>query len=145
MTTTTKKYRYRPTESKYKGGATEMYVTYDLEQKTRGGGTATYPKVKRVYIAGDVKDWKVGLVRKKSGRKVHGIRIEYEQTRKRYRRQAFTAERGDTTYTVSPARVGPALQPFAVVVEIPERARNAHFYTAAKLPTKYRHAMQDVR
>mgnify|MGYP006987906056 CR=1 FL=1 len=26
---------YKPTESKYKGGAREMYVTYDLEQKTR--------------------------------------------------------------------------------------------------------------
>ena len=31
-----------------------MYVTYDLEQQTRGGGSAIYPKVKRVYIAGDV-------------------------------------------------------------------------------------------
>ena len=28
---------YRSTESKYKGGAHEMYVTYDLEQRTRGG------------------------------------------------------------------------------------------------------------
>ena len=45
---------YRPTESKYKGGAHEMYVTYDLEQKTRGGDMAIYPKVRRVYIAGDV-------------------------------------------------------------------------------------------
>jgi hypothetical protein len=35
---------YRPTEAKYKGGADEMYVTYDLEQHTRGGGTALYPK-----------------------------------------------------------------------------------------------------
>jgi hypothetical protein len=53
------KSRYRPTESRYKGGAQEMYVTYDLQQKTRGGGQALYPKVKRVYIAGEVKDWKV--------------------------------------------------------------------------------------
>jgi hypothetical protein len=34
-----------------------MYVTYDVRQKTRGGGSAIYPKVKRVYIAGDVKTW----------------------------------------------------------------------------------------
>jgi hypothetical protein len=48
-------YGYRPTESGYKGGAEEMYVTYDLEQCTRGGDTALYPKVKRVYVPGDVK------------------------------------------------------------------------------------------
>jgi hypothetical protein len=52
--TTTHKGRYRTTESKYKGGASEMYITYDLEQKTRGGGSTLLPKVKRVYIAGDV-------------------------------------------------------------------------------------------
>ena len=40
MTTATSQHHYRPTESKYKGGAQEMYVTYDLEQKTRGGGSA---------------------------------------------------------------------------------------------------------
>ena len=34
--------RYRSTESKYKGGAQEMYVTYDLEQ-TRGRQNALYP------------------------------------------------------------------------------------------------------
>ena len=34
MSTTTHS-GYRPTESKYKGGAHEMYVTYDLEQETR--------------------------------------------------------------------------------------------------------------
>jgi len=56
MTTTTKQRSYRPTESKYKGGAHDMFVTYDLDERTRGGGTATYPKVKRVYIAGEVKD-----------------------------------------------------------------------------------------
>jgi hypothetical protein len=39
---------YRRTESKYKGVAHEMYVTYDLEQTTRGGHSAMYPKVKRV-------------------------------------------------------------------------------------------------
>ncbi len=56
---------YRPTESKYKGGAHEMYVTYDVRQKTRGGNSKLYPKVKRVYIAGDVKDWETGNVKKR--------------------------------------------------------------------------------
>src|ERR1051326_5715674 len=106
MPATTTRRRYRPTESKYKGGAHEMYVTYDLEQKTRGGGSAIYPKVKRVYIAGDVKNWQAGRVRKKSGREVHGVRVEYEQSRAGYRRQGYRAARAETGYEVGPARVG---------------------------------------
>src|SRR5262245_10447036 len=139
MATTTKKGHYRPTESKYKGGAQDMYVTYDLEQKTRGGGHATYPKVKRVYIAGHVKGWKAGAVQKRSGREVHGVRIEYEQSRKGYRRKGFTAERGETAYKVGPAAVGSTSQRFVQVVEVPKDARKVHFYTeAGKLPGKYR-------
>src|SRR2546425_7981162 len=108
--TTTRKSSYRTTESKYKGGAHEMFVTYDLEQKTRGGGKATYPKVKRVYIAGDVKNWKTGQVRKKSGREVHGVRIEYERSRTGHRRTGYTAERGGTQYEVPPTGVGATTQ-----------------------------------
>src|SRR5438093_374200 len=93
---------YRPTEAKYKGRAREMYVTYDLEQKTRGGGTAIYPKVKRVYIAGDVKDWAAGTFAKRSGRNAHGVKIEYEQSRAGYQRRAFTATRGGKAYQVRP-------------------------------------------
>jgi hypothetical protein len=37
MTAAATNRRYRSTESKHKGSAHEMYVTYDLEQKTRGG------------------------------------------------------------------------------------------------------------
>jgi hypothetical protein len=146
MTTTTRKHSYRPTESKYKGGAREMYVTYDLEQRTRGGSSAFYPKVKRVYIAGAVKGWKTGTVKKRSGREVRGVRVEYEQSRKGYRRKQYTAERGETAYGVAPASVGATSQRFVQVVEVPEDARNVHFYTGpGKLPAKYRHALQDVR
>jgi hypothetical protein len=32
------------------------------------------------------------------------------------------------------------------VIEVPEDARNVHFYTASTaLPAKYRHALQDIR
>src|SRR5262249_54740826 len=64
MTTTTSKRKggYRPTESKYKGGADEMYVTYDLDQKTRGGGSARYPKIRRGLIAGGGEDWEARRV-----------------------------------------------------------------------------------
>jgi hypothetical protein len=34
------KRQYKSTESKYKGGAMEMYVTYDLKQQTRDDGLA---------------------------------------------------------------------------------------------------------
>src|SRR5215469_12088031 len=119
---------YRGTETKYRGGAKEMYVTYDLPQETRGGGTAVYPKVKRVYIAGDVTDWQIGDFTRKSGRIAHGVRIRYEQIRNGYRRKGFQASRGDTTFDIEPASVKPTAQQFAQVVEIPERARNVRFH-----------------
>lgn len=139
-------HRYRPTESKYKDGAQEMYVTYDRKQKTRGGGSALYPKVKRVYIAGKVKDWEMGKVKKKSGREVNGVAIEYEQSRKGYQRKGFSAERGQTSYQVKPATVKGSSQMFEQIVEVPEDAQNVRFFTSIKkLPKKYQSALQNIR
>ena len=144
--TTAARTGYRPTEAKYKGGAHEMYVTYDVDQKTRSGQSAVYPKVKRVYIAGDVKGWKAGAQQKRTGREVHGVRIEYEQRRQGYRRKGYAARRGRIGYSVESASVGPTAQRFAQVVEVPQRARNVHFYPAhAELPAKYREALQRIR
>jgi hypothetical protein len=137
--------RYRPTGSKYKGGANEMYVTYDLEQRTRGGGTALYPKVKRVYVSGDVKDWEVGSFAKRTGRMVHGVKIEHEQTRRATRREGFEATRGKTAYQVEPAKVQAAKQTFTQVVEVPREARNVQVHRAGKLPERYKGALQEVR
>jgi len=146
MTTPATDRRYRSTESKYKGGAHEMYVTYDLEQKTRGGQSALCHKVKRVYIAGEVRDWRTGLVRKKTGREVDGLWIEYEQTRKGYRRRGYAARRGETKYFVAPGTVAATAQRFVRVVEVPTDARNVHFYSdQAGLPPKYEQALQKVR
>lgn len=139
-------HRYHPTESKYKGGAHEMYVTYDVKQKTRSGDSKLYPKVKRVYIAGDVKDWKTGNIKKRSGRTVHGVAIEYEQSRTGFQRRAFTAQRGRISYSVKPSSVGGTSQTFRQVLEVPQDAQNIHFYKSAqKLPAKYRSALQEVR
>ncbi len=74
MKEATRERGYRPTESKLKGGAETLYLTYDLEQKTRGGGSALYPKVKRVYIAGEVTGWEAGVFQKRSGREVYGVK-----------------------------------------------------------------------
>ena len=138
--------QYRSTESKYKGGAQEMYITYDLKQKTRSGDEKLYPKVKRVYIAGDVKDWKTGTMKKRSGKTVHGVAIEYQQNRKGYPRSGFGAKRGGTRYTVKPSSVEGSAQKFRQVLEVPQNAQNIHFYaTARKLPARYRSALQRVR
>jgi len=144
--TTTQKGSYRPTESKYKGGASEMYITYDLPRRTRDGTGTLVPKVKRVYIAGDVQGWKLGEFRKRSGREVHGLRIEYEQSRTRYRRGEYTARRGKTEYQVPATGVAATTQHFAQVVELPQEARNVRFHPGQRdLPEPYRHALQDVR
>ena len=137
---------YRSTESKYKGGAHEMYVTYDLKQKTRANKQTLYPKVKRVYIAGEVTDWKRGKVQKRSGRKVSGAQIDYEQTRTGYHRREYTANRNSTAYNVKPATVTGSSQHFTKVVELPEDAENVHFYTnTKKLPKKYQSALQNIQ
>jgi hypothetical protein len=123
-----------------------MYITYDVKQKTRSGDSKLYPKVKRVYIAGDVKDWKTGNIKKRTGRTVHGVAIEYEQSRKGYQRRGFTAQRGQTRYSTKPASVGGTSQRFRQVLEVPQDAQNVHFYrNAQKLPQRYRSALQNVR
>lgn len=88
---------YRSTESQYKNGAREMYVTYDLAQRTRRDG-ARVPKVKRVYIASDVANWKVGTFAKRTGKRVRGamrgVRIEYRQSRSAYTRSSHATSKG---------------------------------------------------
>ena len=135
---------YKTTESKYKGGATEMYVTYDLWQATRGDSSALYPKVKRVYIAGHVTDWHVGTFVKRTGKQVHGVKIEYEQSRAGYTRQGYTATRGATHYHIPPTQVKKSTTRFSQVVEVPEEAQNVQFHRG-ELPEKYRQALQAVR
>jgi hypothetical protein len=121
-------------------------VTYDLEQKTRSG-QAVYPKVKRVYIAGKVIDAKAGhKLRKRTGKEVNGVRVEYKQTRRGYRRDRFEAKRGDAKVAVGSATVPETRQRFVQIVELPDKARNVHFYGPGEaLPAEYRQALQNVR
>ncbi len=144
MTQTADKRRYKSTESKYKGGADEMYVTYDLWQETRGDNRALYPKVKRVYVAGAVTNWKLGDFEKRSGKTVHGVKIDYEQTRKGYSRKGYTATRGDTHYHVQPTQIKAGKSHFTKVVEVPDDAQNVKFHRS-DLPKKYQDALQNIR
>lgn len=142
----TEEREYNPTESKYKGDAQEMYVTYDIEQETRGDSTAMYPKVKRVYIAGDVCDWRVGRFTKQSGKEVFGVKIDYQQVREGYERSGYTAERSDTgtKYEVSPTNVEDSVSSFTQIVELPDDAKEVQFHSEG-LPEKYQDALQNVR
>lgn len=124
---------YKPTEAKYESGAKEMYVTYDIEQETRGEGTSTYPKVKRVYVPGDLKDWEVGTIEKRNGRTVNGVKITYAKER-----ESYTAERSGTEYDVSASETE-----YSKVVDVPDQARNVKF-RKGDLPKKYEKALQDV-
>ena len=135
---------YKPTESKYRGRAEEMYVTYDVMQETRGGKAALYPKVKRVYIAGKVKDWQIGKFAKRTGRKVNGVKIDYEQSRAGYDRKEYQAQRADSKYKVGPARVGSSHSTFSTIVEVPADAKNVRFHRS-RLPRKYQDALQAIR
>jgi len=77
---------------------------------------------------------------------VHGLRIEYEQTRKGYRQRGYAAQWDETKYLVPPRTVAATAQRFVQVVEVPTSARNAHFYSDhAELPPKYEQALQKVR
>jgi hypothetical protein len=137
-------HHYKTTESKYKGGAREMYITYDLWQTTRGERPALYPKVKRVYIAGEVEDWRVGIFEKRTGKKVHGVKLNYAQSRARHTRQGYTATRGDTRYRIPPTQMKESKTRFSKIVEVPEAAQNVRFH-AGELPPHYRQALQAVR
>jgi len=138
---------YRPAEAKYKGGAEEIYVTYDIEQKTRGGGHALNAKVKRVYIAGHLLDCRLGSDwRNRMGRRVHGLRIDYERSRAGYRRAACTATRGGVACDAPPTRTAAAKQRFTRIVELPEKAVHVRFYRPNKrMPGKHMSAPQAVR
>lgn len=136
--------QYTPTEAQYKGAAEENYITYDLEQQTRGQTAAMYPKVKRVYLSGDVQNWEVGTFEKRSGRSVYGVRIDYERRREGYRRRGYRAERNGTTYQVPPTTVEASSAKFSKVIEIPEDAENIAF-RGTTLPQDYQSALQDVK
>lgn len=132
--TATQEYLYDDaTDRRNKSGADAMFITYDIKQRTTNGEQTICPKVKRVHIAGDVQNWHVGDFEMRSGRTAHGVRIEYEQSRKGY-----TRTRAGDTSTIAP---GTSL--FTKVVEVPNRALNIAFHT--ELPDRYRTALGNGR
>jgi len=111
--------KYKPTIAKYKGRTKTLYIYYESRDRVRGGKVRWKPHVKRVYVSGELVRWEKGTFENKFGRKVHGVKIVYENPRK-----AFTAQRGRKKYKVSKATVT-----VTKVVELPEDARNVKIYT----------------
>ncbi len=139
MENITQKHNYNSIESEYKTRSRNMFITYDLEQRTRNGNTAIYPKIKRVYIAGNIKDWKVGRMHKKSGREVRGISITYEQTRKGYDHKNFEFKCDNIKYEIPTSIVSITYQEFTQIVEVPDNAKNMRFFAdVSELPNKYK-------
>jgi len=112
------------TKYSYKGKTILYYIVYKSPQKYRDGSIRLRTRVKRVYVSGKLLDWQVGEFTKKSGKRVFGVRIIYENPRKGYRRRGFTAHRGRTTYHVSPATIGRTVYPVVKIVELPRDAKD---------------------
>ena len=111
--------KYKPTTAKFKGRTKTLYIYYESQDKVRGGKVRWKPHVKRVYVSGKLVKWEKGTFTNRYGRRVHGLRITYENPRK-----AFTAQRGRKKYKVSKATVT-----VTKIVELPEDARNVKIYT----------------
>jgi hypothetical protein len=84
------------------------------------------------------------MFRNRTGKKVYGVKLDYEQSREGYVRREYTATRGNTHYQVPPARVKESIASSSKIVAVPEEAQNVQFHTGS-LPQQYRDALQDVR
>ena len=111
--------KYKPTTAKFKGRTKTLYIYYESRDRVRGGKVRWKPHVKRVYVSGTVVRVERGTFTNKAGRKVHGLRIVYENPRR-----AFVAEREGKRY-----KVRRAIVEVTKFVELPEDARNVRIHT----------------
>lgn len=144
MASSSSQHEIRAEQPRYPTTVSDLYVTYDIEEVTASGQRTLEPHARRVSIGGEVREWQVGDFRRRSGREVHGIRIHYEQSRKGYLRDGFTATRGGITYEVPSTDVEPGTSMFTHIVELPVRARNVQLHRGA-LPRRYREALRVTR
>jgi len=110
--------KYKPTTAKYKGRTKVLYIYYESRDRVRGGKVRWKPHVKRVYVSGTVVEIRKGTFENKAGRRVHGLKIIYENPR-----ESFTAHRGQKKY-----KVRRTTTTVTKVVELPEDARNVKIF-----------------
>jgi hypothetical protein len=104
---------YRPSESRYDEGGRVVYLQYASSVRSRSGNPSDRVRVKRVYLPGD--SWDLTLdgpktVRKRTGRRVHGVALQYK-----HRLAGATAKRGDTEY-----RLRERVSERTKVIELPQ-------------------------
>ena len=109
---------YKPSESRYDKGGRVIYLQYSAPVRTRSGGKAAdRVRVKRLYLPAD--SWDVKLegpkpLRKRTGRRVHGVAVEYQ-----HHLEGAKAKRGSTEYRL-PDRVAGRTK----VIELPPGAHD---------------------
>jgi hypothetical protein len=104
-------------EERYNKGGKVVYLTYVSPQRLSKGKTQPRTRMQRLYFPGDVRNIRVGKpgeVAKRTGRKVHGVAIEYDYVLKGAR-----ARRGNTRYEL-PERQSKRTK----IVDLPDNARN---------------------
>jgi len=74
--------KYRPTTAKYRGKTKTLYIYYESRDRVRGGKVRWKPHVKRVYVSGIVVRVERGTFTNRYGRRVHGLKIVYENPRR---------------------------------------------------------------
>ncbi len=107
----------RRSEERFDQGGRVLYLVYESDQRLRDGSNQPRSRVKRFYLPADSRDVSVSDprdVRKRTGRRVHGVEVHYE-----HRMAATTAQRGSTKYQM-PERWAERTK----VIEMPESARN---------------------
>ena len=127
--------KYRPSEYRYAGSGKYYYITYKHLETLRNGKRAYKPRAKRVFISGKLLSHKLGTWKNRYGKRIYGIKFEYENTRVGYHRRGFSAQRGRTKYKVSPARVGKARMTVTKIVTMPHNIKTVKITTKRPEPT----------
>jgi hypothetical protein len=107
----------KESEERYDKGGKTLYLVYETDQRLRDGSSQPRERVKRFYVPGDSRAVSVGTprsLRKRTGRRVHGVEVHYE-----HRLAGATAQRGNTKYEL-PERWAERTK----VIEMPDTARN---------------------
>ena len=123
---------YKPSEYRYKGTGKYYYILYEHLEKTRSGKKTWKPRAKRVFVSGKLISKEIGYFINKYGRRVHGIKLIYENVRAPYNRKSFTAKRGKTKYRVSATHIPRTKVPVTKIVELPKNIRKVKITTSKR-------------
>ena len=118
----------------------DLYITFDVKESA-GDLVALFPKVKKVHITGEVKGWMVGIFRRVYGkrrRKFMGVKIEFDQIRKRYLQNSgySTTSLPSNEALNQPRKISETRSTVSTIIEVPANAENIQFRIGT-LPERY--------